>query len=155
MPILEKQGTTEPLWKPSDTWEPVTQYRSYPGATRAILALGAPAYLAGQAADELSKVGTPTDVYVINGLPLPTDFFAKIGKKYSSVITVEDGIIGDSASGLRGFAALAAANLHDANISLRHCGIIDPTTAPSEHFSKLWEYFGITKENLIRLSNEG
>ena len=155
LPILEKQGSTTPLWTTGDSWEPVTSYRCHSGAKIVILALGAPSYLAGQAADILTQQGSACDAYVINGLPLPTDFLASIGSRYETVVTIEDGIIGDSASGLRGFAALAASGLADSGCKLRHCGITDPRVAPSEHFSKLWEYFGITKENLVRVAKEG
>ena len=49
LPILEKQDGSGPLWESGDAWEPVTAYRTYSGAERAILAFGAPAFLAGEA----------------------------------------------------------------------------------------------------------
>ena len=53
LPILEKQDGSGPLWEPGDAWEPMTAYRTYAGAERAILAFGAPAFLAGEAAEQL------------------------------------------------------------------------------------------------------
>jgi transketolase len=67
LPILTKQNSTEPLWNPADKWEPVTAFRTYPGATRAILVMGAPAFLGEKAADELHKRGKACDVQVSRG----------------------------------------------------------------------------------------
>ena len=57
LPILEKQDGSGPLWEAGDAWEPMTAYRTYAGAERAILAFGAPAFLAGEAAEQLEGAG--------------------------------------------------------------------------------------------------
>jgi len=64
------------------------------------------------------------------------------------VITIEDGLIGTVDSGLRGFAGLAASHLYGSGIPMDHFGIIDPGVAPSDHFVKVWEHYGMTVEAL-------
>jgi hypothetical protein len=66
------------------------------------------------------------------------------------VITLEDGLIGTPASGLRGFAGLAATRLQGADLSMQHFGIVDPSVAPSETFVEVWEHFGISEAHLLR-----
>ena len=78
------------------------------------------------------------------------DFFDSIASKYSHVVTIEDGLIGTPASGLRGFAGLVATNLERAGITMDHLGIVDPAVAPSETFDKVWDHFGMTEANLVR-----
>ncbi len=152
VPVLTKQGTDQPLWLPTDEWKPATQLREYPDAERVILALGCPAFLAAQAADELTmQHGKATDVYVINGLPLGAGWLDGILAKYrKGVVTIEDGLIGTPASGWRGFAGLIAADAAAVRVPFSAVGITDPTIAPSEGFAEVWEHFGITQDALVR-----
>ncbi|MBP8275100.1 MAG: hypothetical protein KAY59_11750, partial [Acidobacteria bacterium] len=147
IPVLEKQGTKEPLWSATEAWTPATQYRTNAGATVAILAVGAPAYLAGEAADAAMKSGVAADVYVINGFPLAADFMSGIASRYKTVITIEDGLIGTSDAGVRGFAAFAAGHL-GGSVTLEHYGLGNPQVAPSEHFIDVWKHFGMSAEAL-------
>jgi transketolase len=143
LPILEKQGTTQPLWEPGDAWEAVTQYRKFPDAKKAILALGATVSIAGQAADRLKD----TDVYAINGLPWPADTMAKFVKQYpAGLVTVEDGLIATPDLGLRGFAGLVQSAAAKSGIPMDFIGIADPRVAPSEGHVEVWEFFGITAD---------
>ena len=114
-----------------------------------MLALGAPAYLAASASEKATAAGVPTDVYVVNGFPLPDGFFAELASRYTRVLTIEDGLIGTPASGLRGFAGLAASSLASAGVALHHFGIVDPSVAPSETFVMVWEHFGISEQHLL------
>jgi len=145
LPILAKQDGSGPLWDATSPWEPVTCYRQFDGAKKAILALGAPAFLAGEAADNLGD----TDVYIINGLPLPEGALAGLLKKYrDGVVTVEDGIIATPELGLRGFASMVA-SVAGGSTPVEHIGIVDPRIAPSDGHLEVWEHFGITTEALV------
>lgn len=147
LPILEKQDSSGPLWKAGDAWEPMTAYRTYAGAERAILAFGAPAFLAGEAAEQL---GGAVDAHIINGLPLPDGSLEKLISRYpQGVVTIEDGLIGAANVGLRGFAGLVASVASDLGIPAAHLGITDPTTAPSEGHLATWAHLGITTEALV------
>ncbi len=149
LPVLTKQGGSDPLWQADEAWSPVTQMRSHPHAKTAILALGAPAYLAASSSEKATAAGVPTDVYVVNGFPLEENFLAGLASNYTSVVTIEDGLIGTPASGLRGFAGLAASTLAGLGVSLHHLGIADPSVAPSESFVEVWEHFGISERHLL------
>jgi transketolase N-terminal domain/subunit/transketolase C-terminal domain/subunit len=150
LPVLTKQGSEKPLWEAEDRWEPVTAFRKYTGAKKAILAFGAPAFLAGDAAERLNKESIPADVYIINGLPFENNRLEKILESYpGGLVTVEDGIIGTSDTGLRGFASLISGAAITGGIPVAHIGIVDPRIAPSEGYMEVWEHFGITVENLI------
>jgi deoxyxylulose-5-phosphate synthase len=150
LPVLTKQGSEKPLWEAEDRWEPVTAFRKYTGAKKAILAFGAPAFLAGDAAERLNKESIPADVYIINGLPFENNRLEKILESYpGGLVTVEDGIIGTSDTGLRGFASLISGAAITSGIPVAHIGIVDPRIAPSEGYMEVWEHFGITVENLI------
>jgi len=149
LPILTRQGTSDPLWNATDTWTPTTVLRQFPDSRIAILAVGAPSYVAADAADQVAAQGIFADVIVINGFPVGESFFAEIGSKYSRVITIEDGLIGTVESGLRGFAAFAASQLYRSRVDLEHFGILDPGVAPSEHFGKVWEHYGMTPAALV------
>jgi len=149
LPVLTKQGSSDPLWQADDAWAAVTPMRSQPNAKTAILALGAPAYLAASASEKATAAGVPTDVYVVNGFPLEDDFLAGLASRYTRVITIEDGLIGTPDSGLRGFAGLASSSLGSAGVALHHFGIVDPTIAPSESFVEVWEHFGISEKHLL------
>jgi transketolase len=144
LPILTKQGSSDPVWNAADAWTPTTALRQHQDARVAILAVGAPTYLAVEAADEAAKQGLPADVYVVNGFPVPEAFFAAIASRYSRILTIEDGLIGTVDSGLRGFAAYAVSQLYRSGITLEHFGITDPGVAPSEHFVQVWEHYGMT-----------
>jgi transketolase len=149
LPVLAKQDGDDALWEAQDTWEPVTAFRRHEGANRAILALGAPAFLAGEAAESLSSDGLPTDVHIVNGLPLPPEALPSLIEQYpEGLVTIEDGLIGSAEAGVRGFAGVvftAAAG----RVPVGCVGIVDPRIAPSEGHMEVWEHFGITAEALI------
>lgn len=147
LPVLTKQGSSDPLWSATDAWTAVTPYRVNAGAKVAVLAVGAPAYVAGQAAEAALAKGTAADVFVINGFPLADDFMSTIASRYDAVLTIEDGLIGTADAGVRGFAAYAAGHL-GASVTLEHYGIGNPQVAPSEHFVDVWKHFGMTAEAL-------
>lgn len=148
LPVLTKQGATEPIWSAEDAWEPVTALRTAPGAKAVVLALGAPAYVAVAAADRATAAGVPTDVFVVNGFPVPEAFFDGLAEKYQHVVTIEDGLIGTVSAGLRGFAALVTGRLAAAGVKFDYFGIVDPQIAPSEAHLQVWEHYGMTEERL-------
>jgi len=144
LPVLDRQDGSGPLWEVHAAWEETTQYRAHAGARRAILALGAPAYLAGEAAARLEKEGLPVDVHIANSLPLPQGALEKwVGRYDQGLVTVEDGLIGTPESGLRGFAGLVA-SAAEGRVPLAHLGIADPRVAPAEGHFETWAYFGLT-----------
>ncbi len=149
LPVLGRAGSGDPLWNAGDPWTPVTAYRENAGAATAILAVGAPSYLAGAAADRAAAQGVPVDVYVVNGFPLEDAFLEGLAARYRKIVTVEDGLIGDPQSGTRGFAGLVATSVAGSGVRLAHLGITDPQIAPSEHFVRVWEHFGITEDALL------
>ncbi|MEO7135182.1 MAG: hypothetical protein ABI024_13295 [Vicinamibacterales bacterium] len=149
LPVLTKQGSSEPLWQADEPWSSVTPMRSEPNAKVAILAIGAPAFLAVAASEKATAAGTPTDVYVVNGFPIDDGFLADLPARYTRVVTIEDGLIGTPDSGLQGFAGVVASSLSGAGVSLHHLGIVDPGVAPSEIFDKVWGHFGITEKHLL------
>jgi transketolase len=155
LPVLGRPGTTERLWDPAAAWEPVTVYRQEASARVAILTLGAPTFMAIEAADEAARRGVPVDVYVVNGFPLPGDFLAGIAARYATVITVEDGLVGSAASGLRGFAGVVSASVRDAGVALAHFGIGDPQIAPSESYLEVWAHFGLTADAILERALAG
>ena len=129
---------------------PITAYRTYEGATRAIFAFGAPAFLAGEAVVTLAKKGLPTDVHIVNGLPLRPEVLENLLTPYSDgVVTVEDGFIGTQQTGVRGFAGLMASAANSAGLPRAHIGITDPRIAPSDGHLETWEHFGITAKALV------
>lgn len=147
LPILTAQDGEAPLWQATDPWEPVTVYRQYAKARKAVLVLGAPAWLAGEAADELKNV----DVHIINGLPLPGGTLARLFDRYpAGMVTVEDGLIAAPEIGLRGFAGLVRTAAYGHTLPLKHIGIVDPRVAPSDGHLETWDHFGITKEAIVR-----
>ena len=135
-----------PLYNPDSEWEAVTPLRKHDGAKTAILALGATAGIAQDAAEQL---GGSADVYVVNGLPLPDGFLADIFEKYDGVVTAEDGIIGTRCTGVRGFAGLVLSAASDSGTKTEHVGIVDPRIAPSEGHDEVWEHFGITSDAIV------
>ncbi len=147
LPILAKQDGSGPLWEATDPWEPVTTYRTFAGAKKAVLVAGAPAYLAGEAADELKDV----DVYVINGFPLPDATLPSLFDRYpDGIVTVEDGLIATPEIGLRGFAGLVRSAAYGRALPLDHIGIVDPRIAPSDGHHETWAHFGITKDAIVQ-----
>jgi transketolase N-terminal domain/subunit/transketolase C-terminal domain/subunit len=150
LPVLTQADGKTPLWNAGDAWTPVTPYRERPGARAAILALGAPAFLAGAASDRLAAQGTPVDAYVINGFPLDEAFVDSLASRYDRLVTIEDGLIGTSAAGLRGFAAYVAGRFAGCGMTFEHLGIADPQIAPSDHYLVVWEHYGMTEEALVQ-----
>jgi len=67
LPILTRQDSDKPLWEAQSKWEAVTMFRQVKGAKKAILALGAPAFLAGEAFEMLAGTKDAADVLIING----------------------------------------------------------------------------------------
>jgi len=150
LPVLDKQDGSGPLWEPDDPWEPVTRYRTCAGAKRAILAFGAPAFLGAEAAEALRERGVPTDVHIVNGLPLPKDALKGLLAPYrEGVVTIEDGKIGTPETGVRGFAGLVAGAACGQGIPCAHLGITDPRIAPSDGHMETWAHFGITAGALV------
>ncbi len=149
LPVLTRQGSSDPLWNGDEAWTSVTPMRSHPNAKTAILAFGAPAYLAASASEQATAAGVPTDAYVINGLPIEDGFLAGLASRYTRVLTIEDGLIGTPDAGLQGFAGVVASSLINAGVSLHHFGIVDPSIAPSETFVEVWEHFGISEKHLL------
>ena len=135
-----------PLYNPDSEWDAVTPLRKHDGAKTAILALGATAGIAQDAAEQL---GGSADVYVVNGLPLPDGFLADIFEKYDGVVTAEDGIIGTRCTGVRGFAGLVLSAASDSRTKTEPVGIVDPRIAPSEGHDEVWEHFGITSDAIV------
>ena len=143
LPILEKQDGSGALWTAESAWEEITAYRQYPGARRAILAFGAPAFLGAEAAAMLQQEDLPVDVFIINGLPLAANTLRDLLAHYNAgVVTIEDGVIGTAATGLRGFAALVASAA--SGQPRAHLGITDPRIAPSAGHLETWAHFGLT-----------
>jgi transketolase C-terminal domain/subunit len=134
------------LFNADSEWEAVTPLRKHHGAKVGILALGATASIAQQAAVEL---GGTADVYVVNGLPLPEGFLDGIFGQYDGVVTVEDGIIGTRCTGVRGFAGLVLSSASNSGTRTEHIGIVDPRIAPSEGHDEVWEHFGLTTATII------
>ena len=149
LPILTKAGTADPVWKGDEEWTPVTSLRHHAAAATAILAVGAPAYIAVAAADQAAAKSAPADVYVVNGFPLPETFLQELPQRYERVVTIEDGLIGTPETGIRGFAGLVAGNLYGTGVALEHFGIADPHVAPSDTFQQVWEHYGITEERVL------
>jgi transketolase len=151
LPVLTKTGSSDPLWTADEPWTAITRYRQHPNAEVAVLAIGAPAYLAGNASDRAAdNPGVAADVYVINGFPLTEGFIDGLARRYKKVITVEDGLIGTIDSGLRGFAGYVSSGLYGSNVQLDHFGIVDPQIAPSDHFFEVWKHYGITEEGIAK-----
>jgi transketolase N-terminal domain/subunit/transketolase C-terminal domain/subunit len=150
LPVLTKTGSTEPLWSADEPWTAVTRYREHQAAKVAVLAVGAPTYLAGAASDKASAKGVNADVYVINGFPLPDEFLDGLATRYKKILTIEDGLIGTLESGLRGFAGYVASGLYGSQVALDHFGIADPQIAPSDHFVQVWAHYGLTEEGILK-----
>lgn len=150
LPVLEKQDGSGPLWEADEAWQPLTPFRSVASAGHAILAFGAPAFLAAEAADILNGRDAGVDVYIVNGLPLPNESLESLISQYArGVVTIEDGKIGTSETGLRGFAGLVASAASSRGIPHAHVGLTDPTIAPSDGHMETWAHFGITTDALV------
>ena len=147
LPILTKADGTSPLWNADTEWQPVTQLREQPGASVAILGFGATAYLAVEAGAELAAAGVQVDVYAVTGLPLANQEIETLLQRYPrGLVTVEDGLIGPSSGGVRGFAGLVRSAAYGSGVPLAHIGIEDPRIAPSDGHPEVWAHFGITRE---------
>jgi transketolase len=144
--LVLSDENSDALFNADSEWEAVTSLRKQDGAKIAILALGATAGIAQQAAEEL---GGTADVYVVNGLPLPERFLDSIFGQYDGVVTVEDGIIGTRYTGVRGFAGLVLSSASNSGTKTEHIGIVDPRIAPSEGHDEVWEHFGLTSGAII------
>ena len=74
-------------------------------------------------------------MFVVNGFPVEEAFFDGLAKKYTRVITIEDGLIGTRR---RRPARLRRVRLPASSpqsaVSCEHFGIVDPQIAPSETF---------------------
>ena len=149
LPVLTQADGKTPLWNAGDAWTPVTPYRERKGARAAILAMGAPSFLAGAASDRLAEQGTAVDVHVINGFPVDEAFFNSLPGKYGRIVTLEDGLIGTVDAGLRGFAAHVAGRFAGCGLTLDHIGIVDPQIAPSDAYLQVWEHYGMTVDALV------
>lgn len=146
LPILTKADGSE-VFAADSAWEPVTAIRKTSGAKKAILGLGATAYLAVEAA---SQAGEAVDAYVINGFPFGDGELSALLAKYpGGVVTIEDGIIGTRATGLRGFAGMVISAATLFKVPTSHVGISDPRIAPAEGHQEIWEHFGLTKQALL------
>ena len=153
LPVLARQDGG-PLYAATDDFAAVTPFRSNQGARRAILAFGAPAFLAEEAAASLAENGLPVDVFVVNGLPLPGGWLQEIFQRYpEGVATIEDGIIGTPGTGLRGFGGLAAAASLRTGVPVESVGIVDPRIAPSDGHEEVWAHFGLTASSLVEAVN--
>ena len=65
------------------------------------------------------------------------------------IVTIEDGIIGDQSTGVSGFAGLVRSTAASGKLPMKHIGITDPATAPSEGHMEVWQHFGITAKALL------
>jgi transketolase len=151
LPILAKQDGSGALFNPGDAWEPCTALRTHPGADKAILAMGATAFIAEEAAETLNAAGTATDVYVVNGLPFGENELEGLLAKYTGgVVSAEDGIIATPSQGTRGFASLVQSLAIGTSTPVNHVGIVDPRVAPAEGHMEVWEHFGLTAEAIVQ-----
>jgi transketolase N-terminal domain/subunit/transketolase C-terminal domain/subunit len=152
-PVLAKAAasgaSSDPLWNAGDEWTAVTTARERAGAKTAILAIGAPSFLAIQASDAAASNGVAADVHIVNGFPLPDGWMGELAQRYTRIVTIEDGLIGTPQAGLRGFAAFTAGQLYGSGVALDHFGIVDPQIAPSESFMDVWAHYGMTQEHLV------
>ncbi len=147
LPTLTRQDSDAPLWTADEAWSNLTAYRTYPGAKKAILTIGAPSYLAAEAAEALQRTGTPVDVHIINALPIPSVELATLIQRYpQGIVTVEDGIVSNGTTCLRGLAGVVSEAASDFGIPVDYIGICDPRIAPADGFPELWAHFGITTE---------
>jgi len=149
LPILAKADGSA-LFNPEDEWTPCTVLRESAGAKKAILAMGATAFLGDEAAKQLDGV----DVIVVNGLPFGANELETLIAKYNGgLVSIEDGIIGHKGVGLRGFACLVQSAAYGSGVPVAHVGITDPTVAPSEGHLEVWEHFGLTTQAVIDAVN--
>jgi transketolase C-terminal domain/subunit len=149
LPVLTGPDGKSPLWDNNSPWEAVTEMRTNKGAEMAILAFGAPAYLAIEASEALTAKGTAVDALVVNGLPFRSGQLEKLLTHYpKGIVTIEDGLIGTVDSGLLGFAAIVA-GASAGRVPTQHVGIRDPRIAPADGHTEVWEHFGLTTNALI------
>ena len=139
-----------PVWENTTAWTDASLLRERLGARKAILGFGASACVAAEAADKLAAEGIDVDAWSVNGLPLSEHRLESWFNRYpDGIVTIEDGLIGTLADGIRGFAGLVRTAAFGKDIPLRHLGITDPRVAPSEGHLELWRYFGIDTDSAI------
>ena len=139
------------MWDVDSKWVAMELYLEFSNSKTAILAFGATAYIAVEAAEKLQKQGISADVYVIQGLPIPKEQLESIFSIYTDgIVTVEDGIIGTREIGLRGFASLISSSSYGFDIPLDHIGITDPQVAPSEGHMETWDHFCLTPDFIVK-----
>ena len=146
LPVLTRDDGKTPLWNAGDEWTAVTPFRTRAGARTAILTIGAPSFLAGEASGKAAEHGVPVDVYVVNGFPIEESFLTDLPHRYDRILTLEDGLIGGLDGGLRGLAAYVAGKFAGCGVKLEHLGIVDPRIAPSETFLDVWAHYGMTAD---------
>ena len=110
--------------------------RKQPQAKTAILALGAPGYLAASASEKATAAGVPTDVYRRQRVSRSRGFLAGLATRYTRVLTVEDGLIGTPAVGPAGFRRTRRFALASAGVALHHFGIVDPRSRRPKRSSR-------------------
>ena len=148
--VLYKQDDpTKPFLESDlDAYPSISEYRKYADAKSAIIAIGAPSLIAGKAAESLAAAGTPTDVFVVNHLPIDADKLSEIMARYpGGITTVEDNKIGNPGRGLRGFAGLVNSYRADGT-RLVHIGISDASAYPAGSGDDMWDYFGISQKGI-------
>jgi deoxyxylulose-5-phosphate synthase len=149
LPVLTREDGKTPLWNATDPWTAVTTARERKGAKVAILTVGAPSYLALEASDKAASQGVASDVHIVNGFPIDEAFLGALPDRYDRLITLEDGVIGTTTAGLRGFAAFVAGRLADCDVFFEHVGIGDPQIAPADTFEVVWAHYGMTVDALV------
>ena len=124
--------------------------RAQPDAKTAILALGAPAYLAASASEKATAAGVPTDVYVVNGFPLDDGFLAGLASRYTRVADDRGWL--DRHARRPACRALPASRPRRWRAPASRC-ITSASSirsiAPSETFVEVWEHFGISEKHLL------
>jgi transketolase N-terminal domain/subunit/transketolase C-terminal domain/subunit len=146
LPVLTRDDGKTPLWNAGDEWTAVTPFRTRAGARTAILTIGAPSFLAGEASGKAAEHGVPVDVYVVNGFPIEESFLTDLPHRYDRILTLEDGLIGGLDGGLRGLAAYVTGKFAGCGVKIEHLGIVDPRIAPSETFLDVWAHYGMTAD---------
>ena len=127
LPILADPATGKPLWRADSPWTAVSPLRAKPGAKKALLAFGATAFVAAEAADKLAADGIAADAWVVNGLPLDTGRLGALFRQYpEGLVTIEDGLIGTPEKGIRGFAGLVPLDLN--SLQQQRSAVVDAAT---------------------------
>lgn len=160
VPVIgDPKDSSKPLFGPDWKWEPVTAIEKREGAKSAIVVTGPVLYRALMAADELGDT-TPTDVYFVGQVkPFPTEEIVKLLEHYDSVVTLEDGYIGDEDSwrGLAGLvanalAANAAQIVQSREGTLPRLGKVGSRNAQtmSQEPTVIYDTYGLAIEDIVR-----